>query len=187
MKDQLLEIAQLSTADFDAILRISDVQFGAANIRLEQLHNRVGKDNRLTAKLNGASAGYVLSQFIQPAAVDLIFDGKELNLTTYFENSQTICWIESIAVDPKYSGQRIGKQLIAELMSHAEDAPQAFLSVVWEHKKGSPLATIYETLGFELIQRIPNYWKEDSLEKGYSCYYCGAPPCQCSALIYAKK
>ena len=33
MKDRLLEIAQLTVADFDAVLRISDVQFGAAYIQ----------------------------------------------------------------------------------------------------------------------------------------------------------
>jgi ribosomal protein S18 acetylase RimI-like enzyme len=187
MKERFFEIAELSVADFDAVLRISDVQFGAAYIRLEQLHNHLGKESSLTAKVNGELVGYVLSQFIQPAAIDLIFDGKELNLATYFEECQSICWIESIAVDPKYSGQGIGKKLIVELISHSEDAPQAFLSVVWEHKKGGPLATIYESLDFELIQRIPSYWQADSLEKGYSCYYCGAPPCQCSALIYALK
>ena len=61
MKDRLLEIAQLTVADFDAVLRISDVQFGAAYIQEEQLHNRLGKETTLTAKVNGEIVGYVLS------------------------------------------------------------------------------------------------------------------------------
>ena len=187
MKDRLLEIAQHTVADFDAVLRISDVQFGAAYIKEEQLHNRLGKETTLTAKVNGEIVGYVLSQFIEPTALDLIFNERKMNLATFFEKCQSVCWIESIAVDPKYSGQGIGKKLIAELMYPSEDTPHAFFSVVWEHKNGSPLATIYERLGFELIRRITNYWQADSLEKGYTCYYCGNPPCHSSALIYALK
>lgn len=163
------------------------MQFGEAYIRLEQLYKRLGEETSFTAKVNGELAGYVLCHFIQPAPLDFIFEGKELNLATYFEECQSICWIESIAVDPKCSGQGIGKKLIATLMSPFKDNPHAFFSIVWEPKNGSPLATIYERLGFELIQRITNYWQADSLEKGYTCYYCGNPPCHSSALIYALK
>jgi len=187
MNDRRIEIAKLSEADFGAILRISDLQFGASFIRVEQLSERVGKEDNLTAKIDGELIGYVLSQFVEPSTIDLIFNRKEVNLTRYFEKTHSICWIESIVVDPRYSGRGIGKKLIAKLMSLSVDDHQTFLSVVWKHEKGSPLETIYEGLGFKLVQHIPNYWHADSLEKGYACYYCGTPPCQCAALIYALK
>lgn len=151
------------------------------------MYNRVGKDNSLTAKVSGEIVGYVISQFMDPTALDLIFNERKMNLAAFFEKWRSVCWIESIAVDSKYSRQKIGKKLIAELMSPSEDTPHAFFSFVWEYKNGSPLAAIYESLDFELVQRIPNYWQADSLKKGYSCYYCGNHPCHCSALIYALK
>lgn len=57
-------------------------------------------------------------------------------------------------------------------------------SIAWKSKYRTNIGGILKRLGFEQILEIQNYWKEDSIEKGYSCPVCGGPPCKCSAVIY---
>jgi hypothetical protein len=41
--------------------------------------------------------------------------------------------------------------------------------------------------GFKNIKMLPNYWLNDSIEKGYCCKICGTPPCHCSAEVFELK
>lgn len=189
MPNELIHINRLSKSDFEAIIAISNQQFGVAYIKLEQLVARQGQveDVSVTASINHRLAGYALSKKIRPIDLYSIFHQAESSTLDFFENKNSILWIESIAVDSVAVGNGIGKKLIHTLVQNTKTEVDAALSLVWEHKNGNPLGTIFEHMGFQRLQYIANFWLADSLEKGYDCYYCGKPPCKCSAIIYGLK
>jgi len=189
MTEELIHIKPLSQLDFDEIVAISDLQFGSSYIQMDQITARLEKVNDIgiSITVNQRLLGFALSERTTPNRLNAILHQSEIDVIDYFKNSNVITWIDTIAVSPEAIGKGLGKKMIQNLMPISKNKGEAVLSVVWEHKKGNPLATIYEHLGFERLQYIPNYWSADSLKKGYSCLYCGNPPCQCSAIIYGFK
>ncbi len=58
---------------------------------------------------------------------------------------------------------------------------------LWNYKGSESLRFWIEKKGGELLQSFNEYWRDESLEKGYVCVVCGAPPCSCRMDLYVLK
>ncbi|MBR2733479.1 MAG: ribosomal protein S18-alanine N-acetyltransferase [Selenomonadaceae bacterium] len=68
--------------------------------------------------------------------------------------------IDSIAVDPNYQGQGIGKQLFIRLLKAVIKRGATF--VVLEVRPSNTAAfKLYESMGFEIIDRVKNFYVDE--------------------------
>ncbi len=58
---------------------------------------------------------------------------------------------------------------------------------LWIYADSDKLMRFFIKNGAELLQSFNEYWKDDSLAKGYECLQCGAPPCLCRMDLYVIK
>ncbi len=89
--------------------------------------------------------------------------------------------LKTIVVDPAIRRRGIGSALArAALLRHPE---ARWISPAWIDGDRIPADRLLRSLGFLPRERIPDYWLEDSLKRGYACPTCGNP-CHCAAMIY---
>ena len=108
-------------------------------------------------------------------------------METFFENSQTIGCIKTIAINKTFQKKGIGS-LICEAMIRVfcEKKVDAVIVSAWKIGNIVNSDKMLNLSGIKKICEIPEYWKNDSIIKSYDCCICGNPPCLCSAVIYGK-
>lgn len=99
-----------------------------------------------------------------------------------------ICRVSSVAVRPQYQGLGFGYLLVRSVVKYLDKRPhEEMLMAGWNAPDGVHIARIAHALHFVERATIPDYWRDDSLNKGYQCPACGNPPCRCSAVLYARQ
>lgn len=99
---------------------------------------------------------------------------------------ERLCVIRSIAVLPGWRGRGIGSQLVREALDWCDErGATTALSFGWKSSGGCHIAGVMATTGFESTQEIPNFWTDDSRQKGYSCPECGSV-CECTAVVFRR-
>lgn len=94
--------------------------------------------------------------------------------------------IKSVAVEEKFRRQGIGTNLTLETIDRFKlKKCDALFAVSWVSNRPDSSQKMFESLGFQNVLRIPNYWTKDSIEDGYMCPVCGNP-CKCVAIFYFR-
>lgn len=95
--------------------------------------------------------------------------------------------LKTIVIKDRYKNNGLGKAFIDDMIEKLNlTQTQVVISTVWDNQFNPAIRIIMRHAGFKSYQEIPNYWTNDSIEKGYQCPVCGHP-CFCSAIIYYKK
>ncbi len=99
---------------------------------------------------------------------------------------QTIGFFKSIAVTAKMKGRGIGTALLQRSLDWLEQKRATIvIALAWEAGGVCFAKGILESVGFQPIAHIENFWYQDSVEKGYQCPTCGNP-CRCAANVYLR-
>jgi ribosomal protein S18 acetylase RimI-like enzyme len=181
-------IRPITEADFSDVLSIANKRLGEDYLNLTDLTVYLNNENKigLVALVNNEIAGFALAQICNlEETMDLILADRDW-FKLQFSNATTIGILKTIAVDIKYSTLGIGTALTEHRIKLLKEKSNLILAFSWEQKQNDTNTKILEKFGLTLKRTIPNYWMEDSLQKGYNCKICGAPPCKCNALIYIK-
>ena len=110
---------------------------------------------------------------------------KKLLIDTLgWEENQKIIWHKQTFLAPAYQGMGIGKELVNRSEKKVEKFHLPHVSIIWNYE-GNKIIPLFEKTGYKKIANFPEFWKNDSLEKKYSCNICGLP-CKCEALIMVK-
>ena len=154
-------IRDLRSADIDAVLAIADSQLGEKYITETDLSEGkvfVAEEDELD-KIVGFSIALVGAK-----------DGKS--------------YVRTVAVAQEFSGQGIGTALVAKAVDYLKGlgAKQIF-SPLWKHDGVVNSDVIFRRNGFVPKHEIPDYWLNDSIDKGYSCPVCGSV-CHCTCVMY---
>ena len=174
------------------ILDISDEQLGKDYLSNELLENIIDNDTNVICKLafsqiGNKVIGFCLAFVVEPQDIASIIKVPERQISRALRDSEKIGVIKTIAVDNKYKGYGVGRKLAEDCYNELlRKKVQSLCSVAWKGKEKVNINGILTNLGFERYIEIPDYWSEDSLQKGYSCPNCGQPPCHCSAVIYTR-
>ena len=92
--------------------------------------------------------------------------------------------LKTIAVKSDSVGFGVGGELVRDGVKVLKDHVNKIYAIGYQSKKGISVNGILTRAGFIKKYKIPDYWKEESLERNYSCRDCGDPPCRCSAVIF---
>lgn len=95
--------------------------------------------------------------------------------------------LDQVIVEPEFQNRGVGSQQ-AEFLSWQlkEAGAKRLLATAWHHDGHTPLAGVLRRQGFTSILQVDNFWRQDSLLRGYRCQACGTPPCGCSAEIFVR-
>ncbi len=181
-----VSIRPFTEADFTDIIAIANKRFGNEYLNLNDLQDYMNNGNKIgvVAISNNEIAGFALAQICNFDEAMAIILCEHDWFQEQFANKQSIGVLKMIAVNHKYSNQGIGTSLTKHRIEILKKSTNSIFAVSWEHKQDIQNTKILQKFGLTLKRKIENYWKEDSLDKGYSCEQCVAPPCKCCALIY---
>jgi ribosomal protein S18 acetylase RimI-like enzyme len=181
-----IEIKKLSPLHFDAIIKLSNQQFGGGYMSIDKLKFYVLGRQKIgfVVLINQQVIGYVLFSICYDFfdIKHLILKAKE-ELESIFNNKYPLGIIETIVVDKKVTNKGVGSQLVSKIVNDFKNETTSIVAFLWEHPNGTPLATLLSKYHFYHQKTIPNYWLKDSKINKYECKYCGTP-CHCNCLVY---
>lgn len=98
----------------------------------------------------------------------------------------TIGLLQSIATAHKFQGKGVGKRLVEHATASLKKrGAQQVISLGWKTDTVH-IGKVLEGCGFKVRHTFSAFWKEESLDKGYDCPQCGAPPCECDAVLFSR-
>ena len=167
---------------------IGNSQFGNGFVTELELLDTIKSTHRfgLVSKTNDVVSGFVLA-----SVCETIDDLKPMLISNAnwfidaYKDKFPIALIQTICVSEHHKRLGIGKLLTIGILNQVNKLSKTTLSLVWEHQNGTPLAHILDQCGLKMKIKMPNYWYYDSLQNNYDCKYCGAPPCQCTMMVYS--
>lgn len=184
-----MKIISLQKTHIQEIIPLSEDAFGKGFLSENYINKYIESDNYtgLVSIDNNKLAGYILFNILlNKEFISEMNEGKEW-FEENFKEHKVISLIKQIVVSKQHQNQGIASQLMKESLKQTNNLSSITCCLAW--KKGNQVA-IKNTLlssGFDFQVIINNYWSKESIEKNYSCGFCGDPPCNCGAEVYTKK
>ncbi len=98
---------------------------------------------------------------------------------------QPLAVLQTIVVSGARRQCGIGDALVRETVGAFTGF--TLVSPAWEHRDGRiPVKGVLERNGFVRRHRFQDYWKQDSIDRGYDCPDCGRP-CRCSMVLFCRR
>ncbi len=174
------KIRDIVNTDLPSVISIANEELG--NNYFEGVLNNEKIDNlsilRVIEKDNHEIAGFCYAYLAPPESLDGILTPLSSGLKTAI--------LKTIAIKNRYKNTGLGKTMIDDMIRELELIhTQIIISTVWYNQLNPAIRIIMNNSDFKLHKEIPNYWTNDSIEKGYQCPVCGHP-CICSAIIYYR-
>jgi ribosomal protein S18 acetylase RimI-like enzyme len=184
-----MEIIPLSEEHIDSLIPLGNNLFGEGYMNAEYLADYINSTNKicLTAWVKSELAGYIMLETGQANSINKILLKDSPWFLEVLNKNDAVGFIQQIGVSPDHQEKGLGRKLVKFGLDHPNYNAQATCCVAWKKGKVTPLNKLLTENNFKLKKSITNYWQEDSIEKGYSCQYCGQPPCSCTAEIFIKK
>lgn len=112
---------------------------------------------------------------------------QKLNKNTVDTAEKFVGILDLIAVHKNYRNEGIGKALFEVRLKEFEKRGIREMYLFHWVREEQPKAFIAEKFGFRAVQKIDNYWLEESLTEGYECGECGGDGCKCGCLVYVHR
>lgn len=184
-----VSIKKLAKSHIPHIISIADNLLGKDHLNqevLEKISNgspdyycEVAIDSQ--SKIIGFSIGYIT----HPKYIEEKMKITQDEIPRSIKYATKIGIIRTVVVEEKYQGYGIGSKLAESCIKELKKSGvQMICSIASKHNNSSNMDGILKNLGFKIIAEVPEYWSDDSIEKGYKCPICKVPPCECTAVIY---
>lgn len=181
-------------ADAPSVCALLGDALGALYVDLNDIRSMIDPGNEdATCLIAVDGAGQIVGAltaaiFDEESLRDVLPLGQAENLQSqpillYHEH---FCMIRSVVVVPDCKGRGIGTSLVGEALVWArERSATAAISFGWKSSQGCHIDGVMKTAGFRGVSEIPDFWKEDSRSKRYSCPECGSV-CECAAVVFKR-
>jgi ribosomal protein S18 acetylase RimI-like enzyme len=180
------------TEDFiPSTIAISDDQLGKDYVTIDSLQQSITGDSKNFAKVavnqKEEVIGFCVCSILTSDEIINTIRIPPIEFPNALRYSKSIGMIRVVVVKETFQRRGVGYALVCDCIEKLiKNNVTALCSVGWYSSKGVNIRGILSTLNFNEIKVVPNYWKEDSIAKKYRCRDCGEPPCECSAIIYAR-
>ena len=185
MASRPLVLSKIERPLFGEILAIAERQLGLGYITEDYLS---APDKRgLCAILDGRVVAFCVTKILSGASFALLYPRVADSLAIGTGSTERLGLVASIATDPMYTGRGIASTLLSACLQYLDDEQISLTCAIgWKSGRIAHIDGMARRLGFEPIKEFPDFWREDSIAKGYGCPVCGDPPCRCSAVIYVR-
>lgn len=174
---------------FDHALAILGWSLGDRYIDREGLKGFVGSSSEciaVTAAVGREIVGVHLSEVMQPDDVTRLEDQVRAAGTPNNLDCHRVGLLKSLAVKTNARGRGVGTWLTLNSIDYFKSHGCTLVAALsWESGSEQSSRRMLEACGFEQMALMPDYWKQESIDKGYECPVCGVP-CTCSATLLVK-
>lgn len=179
-------INPLKNGDINEILKISDKLFGHNYLTKPELQQYINDNNKIgiVSKNESGITGFQLMQIDKPENIVATMLSEREWFRKQFSAHKLIGVLKTIAVKEGFQNQGVGTLLTKKSLDILKKKTSLIISICWDKDGNNSISKILEKFNLKLVRQINEYWKDDSIEKNYSCKICGSPPCRCNALIY---
>lgn len=170
-------ISYLSSSQVGSVVAISDDRFGFGYL----LHSDFTSPDAVTlvATVDEAVVGFALFHIIPPS-------GFPDALSVLYPESHTSVLFKTIAIKTGYEDKGIGNLLFAMVLNIARNqGALCCYSYMWDKSDNNAIWKLAVNHGFVKVADLPQFWYEESLQKGYQCVVCGNP-CSCNATLICR-
>lgn len=169
--------------DLLEILRLADAQLGTGYVDEGSEHflEEPGAFG-FVAVHRGQVIGFALCAVCTP---DEAISAMRVRVPLHIRAAEQVGVLKTAAVDERYLGQGVGSMLVTACLDRFQaDGVRAVYAVAWKSGDRINIGGVLRRHGFVPAGEVENYWKDASMEAGFSCPVCGQPPCTCSAVIF---
>lgn len=181
------DLTFLDSTQTEAVLHICNQQLGSGFLSLQQLQQYINNTNQF-CHLAWYQQEVVGFSFMEIGDYTMIADkmksGKDWFLE-YFAPYNNIGYRSLTAVKKGFEGRGIASFLVKQGLDFLATKVEVVVCDAWKSNK-THIGSILERHAYHALKEIPHFWTADSIQEQYSCGVCGAPPCECTAVIYAK-
>lgn len=103
----------------------------------------------------------------------------------YFSAYDNIGYRSLTAVDKSFEGKGVASFLVQQGLAFLSAKVPVVVCDAWKSEH-THIGSILERNGCEPLKEVPYFWTTESIQQNYQCGFCGAPPCECTAVIYAR-
>lgn len=180
-----IEISATRQDDVGVALTIANSQLGDGYIKACDLQR--DRSISLVAKISDVVVGFCFGTIITESELYAKLPQLKLQNVNAFDSDAFVGLVNSIAVDAWSKKLGVGHELMAKCLA---DMTELHIDVVfmigWRSNEGVNIRSLANRNGFSELLEMPHYWRDDSLNHQYQCPTCGAPPCNCSAVLFVK-
>ncbi len=181
-------VKPMKHADLLAVLQIADDAFGKSYIEKETLLNPKIFTQVATTD-SGGIVGFSCGMVQDSELLNNTLGSLPQSIRQQVAGCHKIGITKSLAIRNDMKNSGVGALLFSHRMeTFKAKGVEAILMPGWQKPDGTTsINNIAHRFGFQQLGVVNNYYYEESLRRGYYCPVCGAPPCQCSAVMYWKK
>ncbi|MGH1337995.1 MAG: hypothetical protein ACRBFS_17875 [Aureispira sp.] len=178
-------VVPLTQEHLSEVLALSEEQMGKGFLSPKTLLEHIDQPNHFgqVVQEEGCVLGFSLMEIVDRVALSKRMKGAEQWFLAYFAAYEKLGYRSLTAVSTSAQGQGIGSLLVREGLAQLSNRVPVVVCDAWQSQHPSAGHVLLNN-GYKALRALPNFWKEDSLQQGYTCSNCGAPPCQCNAMIY---
>jgi ribosomal protein S18 acetylase RimI-like enzyme len=178
-------ICDATEKDMPSIVAISDREFGKGYITAASFETHAGDSRifRLIKNDRREVIGYCYGVIVSERELNEAY--KITVLADHQAGTDRYGVVKTIVVSPEYRYNGYGTALFQDCLTlMSERQATAAVAIAWMARIATNLSGLLTRQKFRQTEVIKKYWYQDSLDLGFHCRECGAPPCRCSAAIY---
>lgn len=183
-----IRLGNIIPSDLPAVRVIADDRLGPGYLDLDK--NMLSDRHRvnlcaLGGGREGAVVGFFLGQILPAPAFQAQYPKESAALSDKLVGADHIGVAKTVATAVSHERLGTATSLIDEAVYQMRIiGVDLVVAVAWKDGMGIHIDGPLRAVSFAPVTEIPDYWKEDSLARGYCCPTCGEPPCRCSAVLY---
>ncbi|MDR2454171.1 MAG: GNAT family N-acetyltransferase [Bifidobacteriaceae bacterium] len=183
--DPTIQVRPYRAQDKLALLKIADEELGRGYFDDAIVTNPEASADRFirVAESNGRVVGFAYCQVQDWAGAE---GAIRVSAPRHLRHAEAVGCLKTVAVQRDQQGRGIGTALSRACLDEFQNrGVQALYSVAWQNRDRINMAGILERAGFTRFAQVAEYWSEESVRENYTCPACGAPPCECPAVLYS--
>ena len=171
----------------NSILAICQQQLGKGFLSRETLTTYLNQTDKFcfVALAGEQVVGFSLMEIAPRDVIASKMKSAQTWFSNHFKAYEQIGYRSLTAVDPTFEGRGVASLLVKEGLAFLGTKVDVVICDAWKSET-THIGNILERNGYEPLKEIPYFWTSESINEQYNCSVCGAPPCSCSAVIYAK-
>lgn len=178
-------------SDIPDIINICNEELGKEYLTFQSLKKMITDEKifiKIALSLNSEIIGFYIGLIASNMEMKkLLHDIPFTDFHPSFNKTETFGVIKTVAIRKDFKKKGIGTTLMKDCLLKFEKREISIISLIaWKSKKGINMERIMATNQFMNLKEIKNYWTSESIQKNYYCPECGAPPCNCSAVVFGK-
>lgn len=173
-----------------SVIEIAHREFGAGYFDKVFLDQGGPNNEFLVAIENGAVRGFAAGRIVEKDQLSNILKGESFilprNVQHYYQHGK-LALLQSVAVDHRFQGRGIGRQLITALQERFRcTGAEAVLVLAWKNGERVNAGSVLESLGYESSGVIEKFWKDSCDAKRFICPDKVDHQCVCAVKVYIK-